>query len=1039
MANSYQEYSASGVTSSTTFTTPSYLPGRGATDLIVTVDGQVQSSAAYALNGNVLTFNLNHTPANGSIIRITRNSSQDQRLNDYNDAALLTADALDQDANQMFFIAQEALDTASETNLAAGTFYFSQGSAPASTVAGTLWYDTSSSPNVLKVYNGSEWEITSPVTTKTKYSNGGSGGTAAVTDAGTASSNYNGKSYFVDTAFNSKAEVYLNGVKLLNATSLTSIPQYGDYFYDSSNNRVYFQDLASSDILEVVTHSGSFNTMIQTSEDAAAASASAAASSESNASGSASAAAASAGSAAGSATTAANQVPLATAEKTAAIAAKDAAVVAKTAAEAARDDTAVQTVATNLANGSSSTINQVAAIDGQVSTVSGLSTELGVVSNSAYKGKIETVAASAYKANVETVANNNTAVNTAANNIAAIQGAAGNASAASTSETNAAGSATAAAGSASAAATSESNAASTLTNAVQKTGSQTITGSKTFTSKGIFKTTNATTNLQLESTDAGASVAPTLYFKRSSATPAAGDLTGALTFAGFTTDANGSLVVGNDGNGDPLNYAQFLTKIESTIDGAAGGAVGIKVRNGGAFNEMFGVKSNNGQYEIVLNESGKNADFRVETDNKTHGLYVDASENHVGIMNEAPTEALDVTGNIKSSGKVISSDLEVLDATPQLMLHDTNGSGKGFVRQDGTELGITSKSDTTGHGSIALNTENSSGNVIKRAEVLSDGDVKFYKTNGDVGLYFNAANSNIGINSNNVPSRALDVTGTFGATGTATFGAGMSVATGATIRKTNSPPLVSARTGTSGSMLVLKYAPLGESESTKINLGFNGTDPFITNGDGGGGLRFNSTVIKPTSSGYNAADGVLDLGTTNSKFKDLHIDGGVYFGYAGQADVTSNYFDDYEEGTWTPEFEHSLMSGGNTSAVFNYDNATRGHYTKIGNQVFIHGRVVTNSVSMNDASGSIRIKNLPFPTASLGTQAGGNVIVGRAQNFGTGTPTSGQVLNNNTRISLIKQSDVTGNMTTFGQSLMEEHTEGVKNDISFTAVYWTNS
>ena len=671
--------------------------------------------------------------------------------------------------------------------------------------------------------------------------------------------------------------------------------------------------------------------------------------------------------------------------------------------------------------------------------MSGLTTELGVVSNSAYKGKIETVAASAYKANVETVANNNTAVNTAANNIAAIQGASGNASAASTSETNAAGSATAAAASATAAATSESNAASTLSNAVQKTGAQTIAGAKTFTSKGTFKTTGATTNLQLESTDGGAAVAPTLYFKRSSDTPAAGDLTGALTFAGFTTDANGSLVTGNDGNGDPLNYVQFLTKIDNATDGASGGAVAIKVRNGGAFNEMFGVKSNSGQYEIVLNESGKNTDFRVETDNKTHGLYIDASENHVGIMNETPTETLDVTGNIKSSGKVISSDLEVLDATPQLMLHDTNGSGKGFVKQDGTELEIISKSTASGHGSIGFKTENGSGNVIKRAEVLSDGDVKFYKTNGDVGLYFNAANSNIGINSNNVPVRALDVTGTFGATGTATFGAGMSVATGATINKSNGVPLISTRTGSNGSLLALKYAPLGESESTKINLGFNGTDPFITNGSGGGGLRFNSTVIKPTSSGYNAADGVLDLGTTNSKFKDLHIDGGVYFGYAGQASVTSNYFDDYEEGTWTPEFEHSLVSGGNTNASISYDGQTRGHYTKIGNQVFVHGRIVTNSVAMNDASGSMRIKNLPFPTASLGTQAGGNVIVGRAQNFGTGTPTSGQVLNNNTRISLIKQIDVTGNMTTFGQTLMQEHTTGVQNDISFSAVYWTNS
>jgi hypothetical protein len=890
----------------------------------------------------------------------------------------------------------------------------------------------------LKVYNGSEWEITSPVTTKTKYGNGSLGGTTAVTDAGTAT-NYSGKSYFVDTAFNSKAEVYLNGVKLLNATSLTGIPQYGDYFLDTSNNRVYFQDLASSDILEVVTHSGSFNTMIQTSEDAAAASAVAAAGSASTASTQAGIATTKAVEAAASAVTAADQVPLATTQKTAAVAAKDAAVVAQTAAEAARDDTAVQTVATNLANGSSSSINQVAAIDDQVSTVSGLTTELGVVSNSAYKGKIETVAASAYKANVETVANNNTAINTAANNIAAIQGASGNASAASTSETNAATSATAAATSATAAATSESNAASTLSNVVQKTGAQTIAGAKTFTSKGTFKTIGASTTLQLESTDGGAAVAPTLYFKRSSDTPAAGDLTGALTFAGFTTDANGSLVTGNDGNGDPLNYVQFLTKIDSAVDGAAGGAVGIKVRNGGAFNEMFGVKSNNGQYEIVLNESGKNADFRVETDTKTSGLFVDASENTVGIMNSAPTEALDVTGNIKSSGKVITSDIEVLDATPQLTLDDTNGSGTGFVRQDATELGIISKSTASGHGSIGLKTENSSGNVIKRVEVLSDGDVKFFKTNGDAGLYFNAANSNIGINSNDVPVRALDVNGTFGATGTATFGAGVSVATGATINKTNAVPLIANRSGSNGSLLALKYAPLGENETTKINLGFNGTDPFITNGSGGGGLRFNSTVIKPTSSGYNAADGVLDLGTSSSKFKDLHIDGGVYFGYAGAANVTSNYLDDYEEGTWTPEFEHSLLSGGNTNASIVYDSATRGHYTKIGNQVFIHGRIVTNSVSMNDASGSMRIKNLPFPTASLGTQAGGNAIVGRAQNFGTGTPTAGQVLNNNTRISLIKQIDVTGNMTTFGQSLMQEHTTGVQNDISFSAVYWTNS
>ena len=64
-------------------------------------------------------------PALDKTIRITRSSSQATRLNDYADASLLTADTLDADANQLFFIAQEALDTASETNLAAATFYSS--------------------------------------------------------------------------------------------------------------------------------------------------------------------------------------------------------------------------------------------------------------------------------------------------------------------------------------------------------------------------------------------------------------------------------------------------------------------------------------------------------------------------------------------------------------------------------------------------------------------------------------------------------------------------------------------------------------------------------------------------------------------------------------------------------------------------------------------------------------------------------------------------------------------------------------------------
>jgi hypothetical protein len=47
----------------------------------------------------------------------------------------------------------------------------------------------------------------------------------------------------------------------------------------------------------------------------------------------------------------------------------------------------------------------------------------------------------------------------------------------------------------------------------------------------------------------------------------------------------------------------------------------------------------------VINEDGADSDTRIESDNQANMFFVDASADKIGIMTNAPTEALDVNAN----------------------------------------------------------------------------------------------------------------------------------------------------------------------------------------------------------------------------------------------------------------------------------------------------------------------------------------------------------------------------------------------------------
>jgi hypothetical protein len=111
----------------------------------------------------------------------------------------------------------------------------------------------------------------------------------------------------------------------------------------------------------------------------------------------------------------------------------------------------------------------------------------------------------------------------------------------------------------------------------------------------------------------------------------------------------------------------------------------------------------------------------------------------------------------------------------------------------------------------------------------------------------------------------------------------------------------------------------------------------------------------------------------NPTFNDVTIDGplsandnivmangkGIDFS-ATSGTGTSELFDDYEEGTWTPT-PADAASGGNTSTAAKQV----GLYTKVGNVVHISGTLININTSGLTSGNTFFIQGLPFQSADF--------------------------------------------------------------------------
>ena len=133
--------------------------------------------------------------------------------------------------------------------------------------------------------------------------------------------------------------------------------------------------------------------------------------------------------------------------------------------------------------------------------------------------------------------------------------------------------------------------------------------------------------------------------------------------------------------------------------------------------------------------------------------------------------------------------------------------------------------------------------------------------------------------------------------------------------------------------------------------------------------------------GRNPTFNTLDATTVTASGNITSSAGNLVIGTSGKGidfsatsgTGTSELFDDYEEGTWTPDVQDTSGNSASTSSA-------AGTYTKVGDVVTAFMRIVDVNKSGLTSGDAIRVYGLPYTSAGT-TRYGGSAII----NTWTGT------------------------------------------------------
>ena len=231
-----------------------------------------------------------------------------------------------------------------------------------------------------------------------------------------------------------------------------------------------------------------------------------------------------------------------------------------------------------------------------------------------------------------------------------------------------------------------------------------------------IETSDNTSQLVLVSTDGDASSGPRMDFLRVSGTPADDDSLAQIRFMGQ-----------NDASED-VTYAAIAITASDVSDGTEDGQFKINTMVAGTSTTLFKMNSS----EVVLNESSKDIDFRVESNGNANMLFVDGGNDVVGIAQSSPSSynssfndlvvgTSGATGITVVSGTSHAGTLAFADGT------SGDAAYRGFIQynhsNDGLAIGTSGATQVTidTNGKVLINDSSSHTSDFLQIETPASG------------------------------------------------------------------------------------------------------------------------------------------------------------------------------------------------------------------------------------------------------------------------------------------------------------------------------
>jgi len=369
-------------------------------------------------------------------------------------------------------------------------------------------------------------------------------------------------------------------------------------------------------------------------------------------------------------------------------------------------------------------------------------------------------------------------------------------------------------------------------------------------------TADNTAQLTLVSTDADANAGPILKLRRNSASPADNDLIGAIDWTSENSD------------GSEHDFLNLTARMRDVTAGSEDVAYAWTAYLNGTGREIQSfVNTDASVASMVFNEDSQDIDFRVESNNNTHMLFVEGGTDRVAIGHSSPNAKLDIMGQGSSATNL------------SMLIGADEGGTANPSRSDATDkalrIGMPHRTNAEEAAAVIVASSTSSDNTV----IIGGGtsvmnaatNVRFYTganattTTGTERFRFGPAGQ-LGIGGATYGTSGQVLTsGGSGAAPTWADAGGGAYALLSTVNASDSSSVefTSAMTGYTHYMVMISNAvPTTAAGSSRMYLRFNIS---------GGGVETGTSYAWVVLSGdtYNASAQVSDTGGFNYNHIDL--------------------------------------------------------------------------------------------------------------------------------------------------------------------------